>query len=568
MAFPGISFTTIGGKIKAVRSTPSTEPLLIIGTALDGPKNRPVRIENAAQAESVFGPPVYKNGYANPDTGVEDRRYSGATLPLAIAQALSAGATNVWVVRATGLHAKATAVFGGRLSFEAINPGNLYNNVSFTITKTASSVTFEADQPPNKGGGFSVTVENTITIGEFIDMLNSDGRNTTFYVVRDAHPQYLGDSVSTLPSGTAQLSGGTDGTLAPGMDRVNFMTHSTTGYAVELTRTDTGTFEQLRHFRFAVAVLTGIYIDDQVVIGADATTTTIAADFAAWLDIVSGQTRPCFGVIGTRPTGYRSEGALINHIKTSFLNPQAGMVESVTGWLRAGYFLYEGFKRSDPVAGIVDTGFRLGVVAGPDVHFIHPDVGRYTDNWHVLYAALLTTMPPEQAPIYKQVPGISSHGTPIPRKYAEMLVQGVGFNDERGLSGRGAYTVLIRDPKDPFGPLVIFDDPTAAPRDDFFRQYQLVHLVNSIHTDLDAVLSSFLGLPTSFPTLAAMESATQNVLDGYVMSRALRGGRGEGYDFRITMDGVDQALGVITVFLEIWPATALRKIHLVIAIRQ
>jgi hypothetical protein len=57
-------------------------------------------------------------------------------------------------------------------------------------------------------------------------------------------------------------------------------------------------------------------------------------------------------------------------------------------------------------------------------------------------------------------------------------------------------------------------------------------------------------------------------MDGYVSSSALRGARGVGYDFRISMNGTDEALGAVRIYLEVSPATALRKIYFVVAVRQ
>jgi len=564
--YPGTNFTAIGGKIKAIQDGPTTERLLIIGTAVDGPKNTPVQFKNAAQIEAVFGPANYSKGYVDPVTNTESGKPNGATIPLAVAQALAAGCTDIWVVRATGTPATAINAFNNHFDIEAVNPGRIYNGVTFTLTAGATGATMKVTQPAIKGGEFTVTAASGVTVGEFIDMLNNHPRNNTFYIDRNAHPDKLGNSVSTLPAGSSfvTLSGGTNGTDAPGEDYAT----SLNGYARALTDTDFGTFDRLKYFRFAVAVLTGIHLDDQVVDGADATTTTIARDFAQWLDEVSIETRPCFGVIGLRPTFIRKEADLINHIKNNLLSTEPGWANQQARHIKAGFFMYEGLLRQDPVAGIVDVGMRLAVVAGPDCYYQHPDVGRYTSNWHVTYAALLTTIPPEQAPIYRVAPGIAGYGASIPRKYANMMVQGVGYDGQNDLSGRGAYTILIRNPRNPSGPQVIFDDPTMAYRDDFFRQYQLVHLVNSIHTDLDAVLSGFLGMPTDAATLAAMETAVRNVLDGYAASNAFQGGDGTGYQFKVAMMGTDQRVGVVRVFLEIAPATALRKIHFIIAIRR
>ncbi len=581
--YPGSNFTTISGKIKAFTSGPTTERLLIIGTAVDGPLNIPVRVDDTAAAERVFGPATYTNGYKNPTTSTADDAENGASIPKAIAQAIAAGCTDIWVVRATGTYATAPSAFSTLLDLKSVNPGRIYNEVSLTLASTGGLLTVQLTQPSIKGETFITQYASTLNIGQVIDRINADRRNKTLEIVKDTYASVHANACTTLVSGstgltTVTLAGGTNGCQAPGEDYAT----SLDGYATMLTTTDTGTFDSLlgQKTRFNIAVLTGIHLDDQIVTSgqanpqggtwsaADEYQTTIATNFILWLDQISAEISPCHGVIACRPPGIRSESKMIEFVTGSLLSQTAGKWNASLRWNKAGYFLYTGWKRYDSIAGSVDLGQRLSVVAGPDVVFSHPILGNYSDMWHVAYASLLCTLPPERAPIFKGIPGVLAYGTPIPAKYCNRLVEGVGFDATNDLSGKGAYVVLTRNPRDPQGPMVIFDDVTVADRDDYMRNYQLVHLCNNIHNDLDFSLSAFLGGPTSAATLAAMETVVQNIMDGYVQSNALKGKRGSGYDFKITMNGTDQALGVVRIFLEIAPATALRKIYFVVAVRQ
>lgn len=583
MPYPGSDFTTISGKIKAFTTGPTTERLLIIGTAVDGPINKAVRIDDTAAAERIFGPVTYSNGYKNPVSSLADDKDNGATIPKAIAQAIAAGCTDIIVCRATGTYATSPSAFSSKLELKSLFPGRIYNEVSLSLTSTGNILGVQLTQPTIKGQTYVTTFASSLNVGEVIDRINGDRRNFTLEIVKDTYASILASSCVTLVASasglvTVTLAGGTNGTNAVGEDYAT----SLDGYATKLTTTDTGTFDSLlgQKTRFNIAVLTGIHLDDQVVTSgtakpqggtwtaAEEYQTTIATDFVHYLDKVSTQISPCHGVMACRPPLIRSESKMITFCTDSLLASAAGKWNSDLRWNKAGYFLYTGWKRTDAIAGQLDLGQRLSVVAGPDVVYSHPILGNYSDMWHVGYASLLTTTPPERAPIFKQVPGVMAFGTPIPAKYCNKLVEGVGFDPANDLSGKGAYVVLTRNPRDPDGAMVIFDDVTTTERDDLMRNYQLVHLCNHIHNSLDFNLSSFLGGPTSAPALAAMETVVQNVMDGYVQSNALKGKRGVGYDFKITMNGTDQALGIVRIFLEIAPATALRKIYFVVSVRQ
>lgn len=583
MPYPGSDFTTIGGKIKAFTSGPTTERLLIIGTSVDGPLNFPVKITDITTAERIFGPATYSNGYKNPMSGSADDKNNGSTIPRAIAQAVAGGCTDIYVCRATGNFATAPSAFSSKLDLRSTFPGRLYNEVSLGLQSPNGSglLSVTLTQPNIKGETFTTTYASSLTVAEVIDLINGDSRNRTLEIIKDTYASIHASACTTLGTSalvTVGLSGGTYGTAAPGED----LATSLNAYASGLSATDFGTFDQLlgQRFRFNVCVLTGIHIDDQVVdngyakpgggtwSAADEYQVSIATDYVLWLDRMSQEVGPCFGIIATRPSGIRNVNSLVAYITGALLTSSAGKWNSSLRWNKAGYWMYNGWFRPDPVAGNLDLGQRLGVVAGPEVVFSHPKLGNYTDMFHVTYASMLTTLPPERAPIFRQLPGIISYGTPIPAKYANRLVQGVGFSEDNNLSGRGAYTILTRNPRDPLGPMVIYDDVTASYRDDYMRNYQLVHLCNSIHNNLDFALGSFIGGPTSPSALAAMETVVQNIMDGYVASSALRGARGVGYDFKISMTGTDEALGAVRVYLEVSPATALRKIYFVVAVRQ
>lgn len=567
MPYPGFQFTTIGGKIQQIVEAPTTERLLILGTALDGPLNTPIRVTSMLDVEAMFGPAVYINGYVDPITGTNSGQNAMSSLSLAAAAAFEAGCTDVWCVRYSGSYATAPSAFGGKLDITSVYPGRLYNSVKFTSTISGSSLVLTVDQPAIKGGSFTTTVGSSVTIGQLIDTLNGDSRNRTFYINKETYPTYHNLPCTALGSGVVQLSGGTYGTRARGED----YEFSVSGLAQKLVAPDLGTFDALigQRFKFHIAVLTGIYLDDQVTDSGNTAGTSIAIDYAAWLDRTSVEYSPCHGVIGCRPHGLRDPQRIADYVNNSLLAKDVGFYSVSQRWIKAGPVLYNGFKRTDPVAGTVDMGMRLSVTAGPDAVLTHPQVGTYSDSFHVPYAALLTQTPPEKSPIFKPLRAVVAYTTPFPAKLSNKMVEGVGFNPSNDLSGQGAYVTVTRDPRRDFGsPLVVFDDCTATSRDDYFRNYQVVHLCNSIENDLNVGLIGFLGEPTDIRTQAAIETTIVNILDGYAESNGLKGRRGQGYDFKIYMNGVDQMLGTIRIDIELAPATSLRRIYFTVAIRR
>lgn len=575
MLFTGPNFKTIGGRFAPVTSGPNTLRLLIVGTALDGPKNQPFKIADTQTFSKLFGPARFSNGYKNPVNSLEDGKFSGASLPLAVHQAIQAGCQDIWVMRATGSYASAPSAFNGMLNIRSIYPGLLYNNVYLTVSTSAAGtnaygLSVTVSQPSNKGGNFTTTYSSGFTIGEVIDDLNNHRLNTTFVIARDTYPSFLANSCSGLgwgvsTSGTATLANGTNGTNARGDDYVT----SLNGYATELTATDTGTFDTLlgMRFPFNVAVLTGIHLDDQVS-DASPTDTSISTDFAVWLDNMSIQSMPCVGVMKLRPVGISDPANYISYITGSLQTTTYGYWNQTLRWLQAGPFLYNGYRRYDQDGNVVDMGARLQVTAGPDVIYTHPEIGRYTDNFGVSYAAMLTTVPPERSPIFQPIAGISGYGMRIPGKYADQLLSGVGFSASSDLSGKGAYVVLVPSPRLPGNPLVVYEDVTCAFRDDYFSKLQLMQLCNAIHASLSEVCSPYIGGPSSPAVLASMKGQVKNVLEGYTQSNALRGSEGTGYNYDVTMEGTDQLLGIVRVYVNIWPATAIRRIQFTVQVRQ
>ena len=567
MALPRFLFTSLGPQLKNLIQGPSTLRLLIIGTAQDGPTDGPRQVTIASEFERLFGPGNYRDGYLDPNSGTESGKDSGASLPFYLANAINAGCADIWVQRVPGTTAAATG-FSNSLDFRAIYSGRIYNTVSVTLSKTATTLTWVQAQPSMKGGSFTTTFSSAFSIGDVFDLVNNDKRNTSLWVERNTFSSVLANACTTLVSGTATLAGGTNGCRAVGEDYAT----SVTNYATKLVATDTGTFDVIENNRFGfdVAVLTGIWADDQVNDSGSVTQYSILTDYVYWLDRMSTSVNPCFGVAAVRPPDLRSQSDIISYINNSLLATSYGYRDQNTRWLNMGAFLYNGWSRTDPQAGAVDLGGRLVLVAGPQVVYLHPDKGRYPDQAHASLAAFLTRVAPERAPLNKSIPGILSFGTPFPAKYCDLLTLGVGYtaNSTSSISGKGGYLTFAKSQLNFQGPLEIFDDPTCAARDQYTRQNQLQRLINVVQSQIMKELYGFLGEPTDAATLAAMETKVQNVLEGFVRSGGLAGGRGQGYDFTLTIDGADRLLGSVRVWIELSPATAIRRFYITAEVKK
>lgn len=596
---PGVSFNSMGQRFRRIVSGPTTERLLIIGTAVDGPINRPTRIDDVSEARALFGPASYVNGYKDPVTGTNSGQPAGATIPLAITQAIAAGATDIWVVRATGTYATSPSAFNA-LSLRAKYPGRIYNDVYVGLTSAANVMTVTLTQPDIKRGAQTFTFNTSGSVSDFCDEFNNWEHNLTVEIETDTaltSSKLTSSVASALATGTIRLglssgsgssvgaSTGTNGCRAMGEDFGPDAANGMSGYVNKLLAVNSGTFDTLEgvQFPFDVCVLTGLYLDDQAVISgqtkinssdtytaADEYTTSIANEYSAWLERVSRDISPCVGFIAVRPPNIRNEATFLTYITNSLLSTTAGWHNQGLKWTKAGYFMYEGFRRTQTLnnVDVFDAGARLLVVAGPEAVMYHKDIGRYVDQWHVQAAAMFTTIPPERAPISQAVPGIQAYGLTIPRRFAESLMMGVGYDPTNAISGRGAYLCLAKDAGNYLGPQVLLSDCTAAWREDYFSQWQLTHLVNRIESDLANILRPFLGGPTDDGHLGAMRTRAKAVLDGYAATGAFRGFEGQGYTLRIAIDGIGNVLGLVNLYLEINPATAMRSLRINVSVRN
>jgi len=362
--------------------------------------------------------------------------------------------------------------------------------------------------------------------------------------------------------GTVFLSGttqGTNGTSAPNED----FSGNETGYYNLLTQ-PYGTFSVLSNATFDIAVLTGIYADDQVS-NTNPTTQSVAWDFANFLYNVSTQQQPVHGVIGLRPTGLSAPPALTNYANNDLLNPNPGYYSQTARWINFGYFMAQGFYGTDPDTGAqVDIGRYLSVVAGPDLIFSQKDLGFYLENGAAAYAGLITSLPAQQATTNHAIGSIKRLNGAYPRSVNEQLNQGMGYQQQPFIPGGSAY-VTFRYSNYLGAPIVVADN-TCAQRSSDYATLQVLRICNLATFMVESVCRPFIGQPNGVDSRTAMQTQINTALGTLVNAGALIGGDGNGYKFTISSDPVELVMGQVTVTLFLRPALQIKYIKVVVSV--
>lgn len=579
MVNPGFQYELLNRRLKNLIQGPSGYELCIIGTALDGPLNTPVQITSPIQAESIFGPIKYRDGYLDPGTGTASAEDSGASLLKAIHSAVQSGARNIYAVRCTGTYASSPSAFGGTLDIRAKSPGYIYNSVTLTTTTTGSAFKVFLDQPsPKSSAQVIYTFSASDSVAKVIDTINRDRYNQSVIIDKNAFPAILSSAAFTavgsgicklgLASGVGSSVGATLGAnMTRGANEAYSFANGVVGYAQALTAPNTGTFAQLENNRrgFDQFVLADLYLDDQVATGDASAVTTIAADFTAFLQRMSFSVKPCEGTIGLRPVVFRDDSEMLDYLDNNLLATTHGIWDAAAKTLKAGPFLNEGFLYNNFNGTEFDAGACLSVCAGP-VILSHPSVAEYNECFHINYAAQKTMTPPERALAQAPIRGIAGFGKLFPHEYVEKLNKGVGWV-ANSTSGNGAYVCLARDVFTP-GLVVYHNDNTAAQRENMFALEHWVRATNAIHFDIAKDLRRFLGGPVDDIAIEAMKTTINNILDGYAASGVLKGGKGIGYDYTLEAFGAGNITGEINLDLELEMVAALRKINQSITVRN
>lgn len=577
---PGLLFMQRDGGLIVTPTQPTTDSVLIIGTAVDGPVNTPYNANNFSGAQALFGPLIFAQGYVNPQTGVSDGASSHNSLMKAMHEALLGGAGNIQLCRVGGnistLNIGGTGALG--LQFNGYYPGNIYNGnagngQSIAITQAGQMTTITVVQPTIKGSTLTYQFPNVnSTLLLVANTINNDNLNGTVKVSLSSSSYNL--PASGLTPAVGYMTGGSNGTDAPGDDLFsskaayyNNLTDSGT-YNLLGTSSGSGTFASLQDAEFDLCVLAGIYGDDQV---DNTTSTSVAVPFVQFLYNVSKQTYPCHGVLGLRPTNLSSVTDLTAFVNANYLGSTTGSivlngaVDTYQRWNKFGPIMSAGFTISDPDLGnTVDAGRYLSVVAGPDCILAHKDLGLYTENGAAVYAGLISSLPHKDAATQSPLGSVSSLLGNFSYNIRKFLTAGVGYKALTNTPGKGAY-VTFHNSIDAGRPIVT-QDVTVAARNSDYKYLQIYRITSIAQHLVRAAVLPFIGKGMDPASKNSMNASIKSALDQLADAGALLGGQGIGYNFSLSWDAVQQAAGTVVVELQLRPSQQLRFIEVTVAV--
>lgn len=555
MALPGFNSTTIrDGYTVTPQSTPSTEKVTIIGMALDGPVDTPIKVSSYSQAEKLFGPVAYKDGYLDPVTSTESLAGAGNSLVLAAWEAFNAGCGNMELVRVGGTLATSAATFGASVTITAVYPGRIYNAATLTVT-TGSPYTVAITQATQKGGNFSITIPSTKTVAEFCQTINAHASNGTF---RLTVPSAMASTlVSAMTSGVATLAGGQNGTRAPGELYASSITNLVTGMTAAA-----GTFALLGDLETNNVLLAGLYADD--VYGT--TAESLAQVLGEFVYNITKENYPAVGFIGVRPTFANTPVAYKTWAEGNWAATTSGNYGDASNkTLKLGYVLANTLSYTDTdESAIVDVGRSLAICAG-DVVGYHKALGNYVNNFAAFAAGLCSATPVNKGLTNKELNGVQGVLTTLPKSTMTTLIDGIGRNATTGEAGGGAY--MLVKPDTDTGRVRIVQDVTASKRASDFNGLQTMRITNLVVRTVQNVLKPFIGAPYKTETLASMDTNVEAALNSLNEMGCLQGARGpgQGFDFSLSPVG-DGSYTDIVVDLMIKPVSQIRSIRLLISV--
>lgn len=627
---PGVSFHYKDeGRFVPVVSGPITDTVLIIGLAVDGPVNTPVRV-NAKNVEQVFGPVVYDQYYtstwdaatAQPTNGDRDYgRYNGNSLVKAYAEVVQGGCTDIILMRvgdpegtiakqatpviadtpdATGKYKKAATQTGDTLStllgvdITARYPGMVYNGIGIKLTYTVSASALSGNayleihqELKRKGRVLTLQIADNgvaITKRQLIEKVNSDLRNNSIVAVSQANETNLDAAIPfnlNKTNGTYTsyfvLDGGTDG------NRADFGTAKAiyealmggSDAAASGDPDEESAFARLETTEADIVLMAAIYADENI--GDASNPQTIMVPFAKAIHTASKNDYPMIGVCGTKPVVDSipvKVGTVVDNLAIAQYTGQAAdaFADSAKTMLKLGYFL-----SMDP--DLKTTRF----------HWIDPelnevvDLGRYIlcvggpDVW--LSNAKIGQYVDSGAGVYA---GLLSTLPPY-RAVTNMTLPGVGqlawaFSNRQlnKVAGGTPYDEVYKESgaggsyvlfrKNIAGNIVVNLDNSCASRQSDYASYQVSYIVNMVASGIKRVVEPFIGMAAHTTTKTALENQVRKFLDLVAETRAIAGGEGVGYDFAISASGVDQMLGRINIDLTLRPALQIKAVNVTISV--
>jgi hypothetical protein len=617
---PGVSFVYRDeGRFVPFITGDVTDSVLIMGCAVDGPVNVPIRV-NSKNVESLFGPAVYDHVYRSPETtsagDPKAGRYNGNSLVKAFAEVSQGGCTDIILMRigdatgtvcahavpanATYANSAYTAASGAAnlntllgVTIKSKFPGSVYNGIGMTLTWNVGggSVTGDATLVINqdlkkKGRALTIDIRKggvMLTKRQLIERINGNVRNGSLIAIPAANETNLDEDVvlsTTTPGVNTKyyiLSGGIDGVrVANQFDTAAKMYSALMGSdeaaaADELT--EVSPLAMLESIEADVIYLACLYADENV--GSEATPKTVVKQFGKAVYTAACNEYPMIGVVGTSPAvspDASTVSTIVDNLTSEFTGTASdALVTGNVNKLKMGYFL-----SADADTGLstlnyhdedMNTDIDLGrfvLCVASDVLFSNAKIGAYYETGAGTYAGLISTLPPHRSSTNMPVPGVKQLGFAYTNRQISRVSGGQPYDETLRENGLGGSYVTFR--KSSTGQIVVNLDNSCALRTSDYASYQVTYIVNMVASGMKRVVEPFIGMAAHETTKSALENQVKKFLDYMAETRAIAGGDGEGYKFEVSASGVDNLLGRINIDLSLKPALQIKMINVVISV--
>lgn len=291
--------------------------------------------------------------------------------------------------------------------------------------------------------------------------------------------------------------------------------------------------------------IAGVYADD-----------TVNGIEGAWISLLANHCwtasrlgNSSSGVIGPRPLSQnaRTSEAIAARV--------AGFTDPTTG---LGSVMFTGILGVDELSGkTVDVGQYITVTAGPDGFTRDPNLGGIYSNQAALYAGQLCSMELSRSTTAYALSGSRGLAYTYSRAQLDALTKGVGVDD---VGRGGAYTAFKLDRLT--GGITVHSGETAAKRNSQFTKEGTVKVVQVAENAVAIAARQYIGRPNNINTQQALQHACEQALEPLVELNALAGGKGIGYDVKVSTTTEDRDIGRVRVDLALRVGVEIRVIYI------
>lgn len=421
-------------------------------------------------------------------------------------------------------------------------PGSLYNSCAYEVVPVLSDTGVLLGKelilykPKSKElvlgeGPLRFSSVNYPTFRDLVNAVNSHPSNNAFRLSVDA--EYENIAVADLElKGKTYLTGGSD-QLNLSKDQIYQILGGVKDSHGNIVTE--GIYQRLENYAVDYIVPLGVYADDPVT----GLNENFAYQLALACAIISYRNRMTLGVIA------------INSPKTATLDEIASFVNNALT-IKHDFFMLDkmGQEIIDANGNKIDIGMYIQMVAGPDLVFNSPKLGRYACNSAAAYAGLMSSLPAGVSPVNRQLPGLSLRYTFS------------NYQRDR-LTGARFVTYTLRNN----GSVVAVEDAMtcAQPTSDYIRVTSML----AVKYATDAVRRACEPYRALAPT-----SVNRNSM-GQAIEKALEALKNPGsngqpvitdYSFNLVGSVADLILGNFKIELSIVPPFEIRRITTVVSL--